>query len=164
MKFAQPSPLTLRLLGASLLLASYGSSAQAQRVRISDLSDVNFGAVSAVGDQRRSQNLCVFLNATGRTYSVTAYGNGAANAFSLSNGHSELAFDVEWAGVANASSGSQLVPAVPLTGQSSSASNQTCSSGPISSASLTIVLRGTQLADALQGTYSGTLTLVVAPD
>lgn len=164
MKTALPFTLTTSLAVASLVLANYASPAQAQRERISNLSDANFGIISAPVDQRRSQGLCVFLNATGRTYSITAYGDGSANAFSLSNGYAQLAYDVEWAAVPNASSGTQLVPALPLSGQSSSASNQNCSSGPPSSASLTIVLRGTQLADALEGTYSGTLTLVVAAE
>jgi hypothetical protein len=57
-----------------------------------------------------------------------------------------------------------LSPNVALTGQTSSATQQFCNSGPASPASLILVLRGSELARARQGNYSGTLTLLIAAE
>jgi hypothetical protein len=46
----------------------------------------------------------------------------------------------------------------------STASHQTCSTGPASSASLIILLRSAALSSARAGSYNGTLTLVVGPE
>jgi hypothetical protein len=53
---------------------------------------------------------------------------------------------------------------VPLTGQVSSATQQTCTNGPATSASLVVILRSAALAGATAGTYTGTVTLVVGPE
>jgi hypothetical protein len=58
----------------------------------------------------------------------------------------------------------QLSPNVPLTGQTSTATQQTCNSGPATSASLIVVLRSTALSSATAGTYNGAVTLLVGPE
>jgi hypothetical protein len=75
-----------------------------------------------------------------------------------------LAYDVEWSGQSGQSSGTALSPNVALTGQTSSATQQFCNSGPSASASLVVVLRGSELSRARQGNYSGTLTLLIAAE
>ena len=47
-----------------------------------------------------------------------------------------MAFDVAWNSAAGQSSGAQLSPNVPLTGQVSTATKQTCNGGPATSAIL----------------------------
>ena len=95
---------------------------------------------------------------------VTATGTGPAGAFQLASGLGSLPFEVQWSSVSGQTSGATLSPNVPLTGQVSSATQQTCNSGPASSASLVLVLRSAALSSATAGTYNGTLTLVVGPE
>ena len=149
---------------AAFLLAT-PAPALAQKVRITNLSDVDFGTIANLqADSRRSQNICLYSNATAGGYSVVATGSGPGSGFSLSSGPNQLPFDVEWSGQSGQSSGAALSPTVALTGQTSSATQQFCNSGPATSASLILVLRGSELARARQGNYSGTLTLLIAAE
>jgi hypothetical protein len=149
---------------AALLLVN-PVPALAQKVRITNLSDVDFGTVANLqADSRRSQNICLYSNGTAGGYSVVATGSGPGSGFSLSSGPNSLPYDVEWSGQSGQSSGAALSPNVALTGQTSSATQQFCNSGPATSASLILVLRGAELARARQGNYSGTLTLLIAAE
>ena len=153
-------------VGSAVLLFALGAQgAYAQRVRVTALSDVDFGMIAnSQADVRRSQNLCLFSNSTAGAYSVSASGSGAGAAFLLTNGSATLGYDVEWSDSSGQGSGVQLGPAAPLTGQRSSATHQFCNTGPTTSASLTIVLRGAELSRAFEGNYTGTLTLLIAAE
>ena len=140
------------------------SVARADKVRITQLTDVDFGVVGAQTDTRRSQSVCVYANGQSGTYSVSASGSGAGGAFTLSNGPYVLGYDLEWNPLAGQTAGIPIVPNVALIGQTSAATNQQCSSGPSTSASLTLVLRGSGLNAARQGTYSGALTLILGAE
>jgi spore coat protein U-like protein len=160
-------PLTrpLKIFAVLAAMTMQSQFAEAQKVRVTNLSDVDFGLIANLqAESRRSQNICVFSNSTGTAYSVSASGSGAGGSFSLSNGPAMLAYDVEWSNSSGQTSGTQLSPTVPLTGQSSSATHQFCNSGPASSASMTIVLRGAELSRAQEGSYSGTLTVLIAAE
>ena len=143
-------------------LALLCAPASAQRVRISDLADTNFGLITSLADQRRSQSVCAFANGRDNSYSISALGSGAGSAFVLSNGSAILPYSVEWNDQPGQTSGANLSPGVALTDQVSAATNQSCSNGPSATASLIVVIRGADLAGAQQGTYTGTLTLIVA--
>jgi hypothetical protein len=148
-----------------LLSASPALAAANDKVRITGLTDVAFGSIANLGaDAVRSQSLCLFSNSSTNGYNVTATGTGSGGAFTLTSGALSLPFDVQWSSSSGQSSGSQLSPNVPLTGQVSTASQQTCSSGPATSASLIVILRATALSSATAGTYAGTLTLLVSPE
>ena len=150
-----------------LLLVGIGSAspALADKVRITKLSDVNFGTVGSLQtDARQSQSVCVYSNGQTATYSVAASGSGPGSAFTLSNGPYLLSYDLEWSSLAGQTSGNALAPNVALSGQTSAATNQQCSSGPSASASLTLVLRGTNLSAAREGAYSGSLTLIIGAE
>jgi hypothetical protein len=151
----------------ALILALIGQPhpASAQKVRITNLSDVDFGLLSNLqADSRRSQNICLFSNSAGNAYSVAASGSGAGSAFTLSNGSNSLAYEVEWSDQSGQSNGSSLTPNGALTGRTSSATHQFCNSGPAASASLIIVLRSTDLAQAREGSYTGSLTLLISAE
>ena len=150
---------------AAIVLAVTPSWASAQRVRVSNLADVDFGLISdPQAEARRSQSLCLYNNGGNGTYSVSASGSGAGSAFVLNSGAHSLPYRVEWSDKSGQSSGVALAPAVPLTGQTSSARNQSCSTGPATSASLAIVLQATELSQAREGSYNGTLTLLIAAE
>ena len=154
--------LSFLLLAAAIALPQ---QAFAQKVRVTDLSDVNFGLLSNLqADARRSQNVCLFSNSMGGRYSITATGSGSGSSFTLNDGSHSLPYEVEWSDQSGQTSGTGLAPAVTATGRVSAASQQTCNSGPASSASLTVVLRASSLTQAREGNYSGSLTLLVAAE
>ena len=155
------------MLPFALLAAAIGLPQQAwgQKVRVTNLSDVNFGLISNLqADVRRSQNVCLFSNSTGGRYSITATGSGSGSSFALNDGANSLPYEVEWSDQSGQTSGTSLVPTVTSTGRVTAASQQTCNSGPATSASLIVVLRGSSLTQAREGNYSGSLTLLVAAE
>ena len=133
------------------------------RVQISGLSDVAFGTVDPATAASSAQDLCVWSNTVGRTYDITATGSGAASAFTLSDGSNLLSYSVEWGADAGLSSGSAFTPGTSLNGLASAATDATCSSGPAASASLIVKMTAADMQAAVASSYTGTLTLVVAP-
>lgn len=156
----------LALAGAaSLLLSTAPLEAASNKVRISSLSDVAFGTLANLNiDAIQSQSICVYADTNTNGYNVTGIGTGPGGAFQLSSGAASMPFDVLWNSSPSQSSGTQLTPNVPLTGQVSGATHQTCSNGPSTSASLVVALRSAALTSATAGTYSGTLTLIIGPE
>lgn len=157
--------LILAGLATALAVIVPPSAARAaDKARASGFVDVNFGIVAGFGDQSFSQSLCAYSSSRTATYSVIASGDGAAGAFTLSSGSSQLAYDVMWADVPNRSGGTALSPNIPLSSLTSTASQQSCISGPPASASLTIVLRDGVLRSARAGSYSGAVQITIAPE
>lgn len=141
------------------------ANAASNKVRISSLSDVTFGTLSDLSsDAVQSQSLCLYSDTPTSGYNVTASGGGPGGAFQLTSGLSSLPYEVQWSSSSGRSSGVQLSPNVPLTGQTSAASHQVCTNGPASSASLIVLLRSASLSSVTAGTYSGTLTLLVGAE
>ncbi len=141
------------------------SPVSGQKVRITNLSDVDFGLIANLQvESRRSQNICLFSNSAGNAYSVSASGSGSGGSFALANGSSSLAYDVEWSQQSGQTSGTSLSANGVLSGQTSAATHQFCNSGPAATASLTIVLRAAELSQAREGSYSGSLTLLIAAE
>jgi hypothetical protein len=136
------------------------------RVRISGLTDVDLTNSDPSIDALVAQDVCVFSNTATSGYRVTATGSGAANAFTLANGALPVVpYTVEWAGTSGQTTGTALVTGTALTGMTSSATNQSCASGPASSASLIVKIGAPDLQVMPATTnFTGTLTLVVAPE
>ena len=136
------------------------------RVRISGLADVDLTNVDPSVDASVAQDICVWSNTVTRGYQVTASGSGTGNAFTLANGAlPEVPYTVEWSGSTGQTSGTPLATGTALTGQTSTATNSNCASGPAASASLIVKVGSTDLqAMPAATTYTGTLTLVVAPE
>lgn len=146
-------------------LAASPLHAQSNNVRISKLSDVAFGSIANVSaDATNSQSLCIYANTAIQGYRITASGSAPGGAFSLTSGSFLLNYEVQWNQSPSQSSGTQLSPNVTLTGLISAATQQTCNSGPATTASLILVLRSSELSNARAGSYSGTLTLLVGPE
>jgi spore coat protein U-like protein len=146
--------------------AQAARAAPAGTARISALSDVSFGTVpSFASDLLQSQSICLYSKSPPRdTYRITASGSGAGGAFLLTSGAGTLPYEVQWSDAAGQISGSAVLPNQPLAGQQGQGSADDCSKGAASTASLIIIIRSTALASATSGTYSGTLTLLVAPE
>lgn len=164
---ARSCGLRLGLFGTALLalLTSQPLSAQSNNVRVTQLSDVAFGSLANLGvDAVRTQSICVFAHTANDGYRVTATGSAPNGAFALTSGSSLLDYEVQWSPTAGQSTGSQLSPNTTLSGLTTTATHQTCSNGPATSASLIVVLRSANLSSARAGSYSGTLTLVIGPE
>ncbi len=157
---------------AALVLASLSGSlvapagpAAAQQVQINKLSDVSFGLISDfTTDAVSAQNVCIFSSTAQKGYNIAAQGSGAANAFTLANGSTTLAYEVQWNANSGRTTGTSLTPNVALGGQRSNANNAGCASGPATTASLIVILRAAALGSAPGGNFAGTLTLVIAPE
>ena len=136
------------------------------RVRISGLTDVAFTNADPSSAAMNAQNVCVWSNTSTRGYSITASGSGTANAFTLSNGTDPaVPYNVQWAGSTGQTSGTSLATGAALSGLTSTATNSDCSAGPPSSASLIVTMASSTLQGMVAGVnYTGTLTLVVAPE
>jgi hypothetical protein len=135
------------------------------RVRISGLSDVAFTNVDPSTDASDAQNICVWSNTSTRGYRVTATGSGAGSGFALANAALTVPYTVEWSATSGQITGTSLAAGTALTGLTSSATNANCASGPAASASLIVKIASTDLQTMQASTsYTGTLTLVVAPE
>jgi hypothetical protein len=154
------------VIGASALIG--GPASAASSIRISGLSDVAFGTITNfAADSVQSQSLCLYSKSPpNNNYRVTASGSGSGGAFVLASGSSALPYELQWSDTAGQSAGSQLLANQPLTAQHSTASSSVddCSKGPATTASLIVILRSSAVAAASSGTYTGTLTLLVAPE
>lgn len=136
------------------------------RVRISGLSDVTFASADPSVPAKQVQSVCVWSNTSTRGYSIIATGSGTGSAFTLSNGADPaVPYAVEWAQSSAQTTGSSLAAGTALTGQTSTAANSDCSAGPAASASLIVTIGSSTLQSMVAGIdYTGTLTLVVAPE
>lgn len=136
------------------------------RVQISGLSDFAFGTLNPTVAASTAKNVCVWSNTATKGYNITATGDGAANAFTLSNGSTSLAYGVEWAGSSGQATGTSLTTSSAATGFTSTATNPSCSAGPATTASLIVKFSTAQMQAAVgsAAAYTGTLTLVVAPE
>lgn len=133
------------------------------RVQITGLTDVVFGTIDPTVAASSAENVCVWSNTSGKGYTVTATGNGTANAFTLTDGTNTLPYSVQWANTSGQTSGSALTTGTALGGLTSTAVNPTCSAGPPTTASLIVGMTAANLQAAVASSYTGTLTLVVAP-
>ena len=141
------------------------SASVPNRVRISGLSDVAFTNADPSVDAANAQSVCVWSNTSTKGYSVTATGSGAGSAFTLANASLTVPYSVEWSGSSGQTSGTALASGTTLTGLTSTATNANCASGPAASASLIVRIGSSDLQGMQASTsYTGTLTLLVAPE
>lgn len=152
---------------AALLAVAMEAPAHAD-ARISGLSDIAFGTISATTDQSMSENVCAFSTNGGffggRDYAIRATGSGGGGAFTLSSGAATLPYEVQWADSPNQTSGVSLTAGSLMAGFGNSAFFSNCAFQNQGTASLTIVIRGVQLAAATAGDYTGTLQIMIVPD
>jgi hypothetical protein len=130
-------------------------------VRISDLEDIDlgtFGGTALAG----SDDVCVW--STTRAYTITASGTGTGFELTGAASGDTLAYAVEWADNAGETSGATMSSGTTLTGRTANATSPTCNGGNSPNATVIVEVSDTDLAAAPADTYTGTLTLVVAPE
>lgn len=141
------------------------SASVPNRIEISGLTDVSFLNQDPSTAASNAQSVCVWSNTSTHGYNVKASGSGTSSAFTLSNGSGTVPYSVEWAASSGQSSGTALTAATALTGLTSNATSPDCSSGPTASASLIVKMTAANLQTMqAASTYTGTLTLLVAPE
>lgn len=145
-------------------LSSPASAAPGDKVRISGLVDAAFGTLNTASDQSVRQNVCAFSNSATSGYSVTASGDGTAGAFTLAAGSFRLPYEVQWSGTTNQTTGTSLTAGATASGFTSSANNNGCNPSPSASATLIVIVRASALGSARAGSYSGTLSITLAPE
>jgi hypothetical protein len=151
-------------LGASSTGSVTVSASVPSRARISGLTDVSFinqnPTVAALG----ARNVCVWSNTATKRYRVTATGSGAASAFTLANGALRVAYTVRWNALSGRTTGTALTRGTASAAFASTATHQTCASGPTTTSSLIIGITAANLGTMRAATnYTGTLTLVITP-
>jgi hypothetical protein len=157
--------ISLPIFAASALALAATPASAADKIRITGLADVTYGTITNFAvDAVQAQDVCVFSNSSPERYRVTASGSGTGGSFLLSSGASTLPYEVQWNDQDGRTSGTQLLANQALHNQSSDSSQRACNSGPESTASLIVILRASAITAASAGTYSGTLTLLVAPE
>lgn len=159
----------LRALALALLLLLGGVAATpaAAQAKISKLSDVDFGTLTSfASDAVRAQSICVYSTGLLGLYHVTATGSGAGGAFTLATGGgATLPYEVQWNAASGQTSGTSMTSGTALTGQlalGTLSPDCTVLSNP-TTASLIVVLHAASLPAATAGSYSGTLTIIIAP-
>ena len=150
---------------SAMMVTAAHAQGKPDRVRINNLSDVAFGTIfNSTIDRSISQSICVYVRPDISLYDVTATGSGAGGAFTLSSGGNTLAYEVQWAASAGQTTGTALNAGLPLSNQANASTHNGCNgSGPSTTASLITIVRATEIGLASSGSYSGTLTLLVAP-
>lgn len=151
-------------LGATSTGSITISASVPNRARITGLTDVTFTNQDPNTAASSAQNVCLWSNTATKGYTITATGSGTASAFTLANGTLTVPYSVQWSASSGQTSGTALTAATASAGLVSTATQQTCSSGPTSSASLIAGISTTDLGGMQAATtYTGTLTLVVTP-
>lgn len=154
--------MALALLCAGLA-ASPAAAQNAKLGRISYLADMPFGQLTNFSlDTVRAQNVCAF-SGSGR-YGILARGSGPGGAFSLTNGVTQLPYQVQWAPLPGRTSGTPMTSGVRLGGLTTPSIHPTCNIGIDRTASLILIIRAAALQNAARGNYSGTLTLILSPE
>ena len=130
-------------------------------VRISNLSDIN-GVFDGVNDIVGTSAACVYRNGTG-LYQITASGSGAAGAFTITDGvfPTPIPYSVTFD---DGSGASAMATGVALTGQTGAdPASDTCA-GTGNNGTVEVTIAAADMVIAPAGSYTGTLTLVVAPE
>ena len=132
------------------------------QVQISGLSDmtVDYAGWDGISDLTTSESVCVWSNANGGHYNITATGSGSSRAFEITGPDGTLPYAVEWTGGGAATALTATTAAAGMTGANH---GKTCSSGG-PTANLDVIISAANLSAASAGTYTGTLTLLVAPE
>ncbi|TNF65515.1 MAG: hypothetical protein EP298_12390 [Gammaproteobacteria bacterium] len=139
--------------------------------RISNLSDFNLGnwVAGTVTDQ---QNVCIYTNESLGQYTVTASSlNSQGGNFSLYDGGSNyLEYRVYWEDQAGGSVGTSTASwfgagsSGTTSGAQSNANTTSDTCGGIDNATLLVRVLNADLTAAVDGAYSDTLTLIIAPN
>ncbi len=128
-------------------------------VRISNLQDIS-GTFDGTNDIVGSSAACVYRNGTGN-YNLSATGSGTGGAFELTDGTNTVPFSVSF----NDGNGAQaLTTGVQLTGLSGADIMSPSCANTGDNGTIEVTITAADLSAVPGATYSGALTLLVAPE
>ena len=149
------------LLALILLLVSTSANAV---IRIYGLEDINLGRwVIGAGSIRANANICVAIRPRG-PYQITAYGQGPANAFVLSDAGVDLPIRIFFNDRQRPNGAQELTAGQALGGlraRRGSGIRRPCNRP---NANITVLVADSDLAQLPAGRYRGNLVLVVGPE
>jgi hypothetical protein len=135
-------------------------------IRISGLDTLDLGTYdpSAGTDWSTTDDFCVWRNKTSGTYKIQMNGEGSGGAFEIADSAptpNKLAFSVKFV---DDSTGSltALAPATDRTAQTANTASPTCASGIQARVEVTVAQAVAEAA--VEGTYTGDLTVTVVPE
>jgi hypothetical protein len=145
--------------GTSTVTAFVGSL-----VRVTAVDDLALGTWTGTGALETTDSVCIWTTTGG--YNVTATGDGGGgSAFQLSNGASgTLDYTVKWDDAPASSTLTTMTSGTALSGQVSGANTTDCNAGASLTATVGVEISESSLTAADSGSYSGVLTLVIAPE
>lgn len=145
------------------------------QAKISGMTDMTIASwVIGDGDKALHTDVCIYT--TSGDYTVVATGSGASQAFTLTDGVGSgtlhvTPYTVKWddagVGAIGVGAGTSLTAAnTPAAFSNASVDSADCTGGvaPGKNARINISLLGADLLKLASGTFTGTLTLLVAPD
>ena len=125
-------------------------------IRISSMDDMTLPAFTGVGNISNTEAFCVYRNGTG-LYQATLTGSGAGNAFTITDGTNTMAYTVTYNATPVAAGGT----VGPETGNT--ALTDCGGVNVANNATVGVTIAEAVLLASPAGTYTGTLTIVVAP-
>ncbi|MDC0359040.1 hypothetical protein OAO01_09510, partial [Oligoflexia bacterium] len=132
-------------------------------IRITGMADIALGTYSGVGDLNGNEDVCIYTNLAAGTYVVTATGDGAANAFTITDGSNTIAYNTYFNDQAGTTGEVQLTTGTQSAQQSGANTvSLTCGGGDTGNYHVEVLAANMSLVPS--GAYSGTLTLVVEPN
>lgn len=141
-------------------------------VKISGISDLTeAGYDGSAGGVDMDDDVCIYANlGAGGNYTVTisggsnGWGGGTAAGFFVGNNANaqEIAYAVAWNDVTGTAGGVAVTHGVDLTTQTGYSNAEDC--GASTNANFRVTLTQANLLAVLNGTYTGTLTIVITPE
>ena len=131
-------------------------------VRLGAPTDLVFGSWSGSGDLQRSDTMCVY-NSASQNYRVTVVGTGPGSSFRAVSGSNYLPYHVYWEDGVTGSGQVELSAGVALTGQTGADTAYVSCNGVMNS-TVTVKFIASDLAAAVQGSYSNTLYMTIEPE
>jgi hypothetical protein len=122
------------------------------------LVDVTYGGSGAV---TANDDVCVWTNDSATSYKVTATGDGAGSAFTITDGSDTIAYTVSWNDVTGTVGAASLTATTQSGVQTGASNTYPC---PANNANISVSFAENDVLSVQAGAYSGTLTLVLAPD
>lgn len=128
-------------------------------VMVSNLGDINLGTYSGTGNLTGSDSFCVYRNGAGN-YNITMNGSGGSGAYLLNDGGTNnLPYTVSFTN----GSANSMTASTALTAQANANTTSTTCGGS-DNVSVGVTVTNASLAAAPAGTYTGSLTVIVAPE
>lgn len=130
-------------------------------IRIRNMADVLFPSYSGAGDLTFNKDITVSVNYPTGGYRITTTGSGASSAFTVAAGATTIPYAMLYNDQAGIAGTVAVTAGTPLTGQSGALR-------PLGTNNLNanyqVKFLETNLQSADAASYSGTLTIIVAPE